>query len=61
MNEFEVLPENQDNKLQIIGLVLGTLAGAIIGLVMSKRADDFENELLELEGIDGDDNNRTES
>lgn len=36
------LTENKETLPQILGLIFGTIGGLLVGMVMSKRADDFE-------------------
>lgn len=43
MNKINKLFENDELLTHKIGLLVGTLSGIFLGLVVSKRADDFES------------------
>lgn len=34
--------ENKESLSQLVGLIVGAISGVMLGLVMTKRADDFD-------------------
>jgi len=57
------LTENKENLPQLLGLIFGTIGGLLLGMVMSKRADEFEmvDAYLPVEEEDYDDGSPIEA